>query len=107
VLYFSHTINAAGGVSKDDMKKHQTIWISKDYVSDEDPNNATWIQWKLYDGDLPSGTNWVYADVGLAIPPEFMLEKKVRIAFKYTCDESVSATWRIKNVSVKGELVTL
>jgi hypothetical protein len=101
-LYFSHTINKSGGISKEDMKKYQTVWISKDYVSDN-PNNATWTQWQLSDENLPSGTNWIYMNVGLPIPQEFISEKKVRIAFKYTCDESFSATWRIKNVLVRGE----
>ena len=102
-LYFRHAINKVpGGVSVENMKKQQTVWISKDYVSG-DPNNATWTQWQLADEDLPSGNNWLFTNkIELPIPQEFMIEKTVRIAFKYTCDESFSATWRVNDVSVKG-----
>jgi hypothetical protein len=103
-LYFRHTINKVPeGVSKENMKKQQTVWVSKDYTSG-DPNNATWKQCNLSDEDLPSGSNWIFVKAELPVPSEFMTEKKVRIAFKYICDESFSATWRINEVSVRGEM---
>ena len=102
-VYFRHAINKVpGDVSIENMKKQQTVWISKDYVSG-DPNNATWTQWQLTEENLPSGKDWLFTNVQLPIPTEFMTESNVRIAFKYTCDESFSATWRVNEISVKGE----
>jgi len=104
-LYFRHTINKVpGGVAIENMKKQQTVWISGNYTSG-DPNNAVWTQLLLSDENLPSGNNWIFVNAQLHVPQEFMTEKKIRIAFKYTCNESFSSTWRINEVSVKGETI--
>jgi hypothetical protein len=104
-LLFEHAIaNIPETVSPEYMKAHQTVWVSFDYTADN-PNNATWTQIVLTDNDLPSGSNWVMTPASLSLPDSVFGKNKVHIAFKYTCDENESATWRINHVTIKGKII--
>jgi hypothetical protein len=101
-FYFKHAIAhiGQGTVSPEYMKTNQTVWLSFDYTSG-DPKNATWTQIPLTDNDLPSGTNWEMAQASLVLPSSVFGKNKVHVAFKYTCDENESASWRIDNILIK------
>ena len=105
-LSFSHTISKGGGstVLQDYMKTHQTMWISLDYMGG-DPSNAHWTQFD-YDG-FPTGTGWTYVNAFASIPTEFLGKTNIRIAFRYTCDNTDSATWQVRNVLVRGSEISL
>ena len=100
---FQHAIaNIPGTVSPEYMKAHHTVWFSTNYDSG-DPNNASWTQISLSDDDLPSGTNWEMKPASLALPSSIFGKNKVHVAYKYTCDENETATWRINNVLIQGK----
>jgi hypothetical protein len=100
-LSFSHTISKGGGntVTQEYMKTNQTIWISSNYTEGT-PSNAHWTRID-YEG-FPSGTNWTYVNAFASIPTEFLGKQNIRIAFKYTCDNTDSATWQVRDVLVQG-----
>ncbi|MCL2510970.1 MAG: DUF5689 domain-containing protein [Bacteroidales bacterium] len=103
-LEFQHAIvnNIPGTVPLDYMKLHHTVWFSTNY-NDGDPTNASWTQILLSNNDLPSGTNWQMASAALALPSDVLGKNKVHVAYKYTCDENESTTWRINNVLIEGK----
>jgi hypothetical protein len=102
-VIFDHAIaNIPGMVSKEYMKQHQTVWISSNYTSGQ-PIAATWTEISLSDENLPLGTNWTMTTANVSIPNNFLGKEKIHIAFKYTCDNVESATWRIKNIIIRGK----
>ncbi|MDR0364420.1 MAG: DUF5689 domain-containing protein [Bacteroidales bacterium] len=100
---FEHAINKVpDGVSKEYMKMHHKVMISENY-NGGDPAMAEWTEFTLTDNDLPSGRDWIEAKAELTFPESVSGAENVRIAFKYSCDETESATWRIKNVIVEKQ----
>jgi hypothetical protein len=101
---FQHAIvNIPGtAVSPEYMKAHHTVWISTDYNSG-DPTNASWVQIAFSDNDLPSGKDWIMTHASLALPSNVFGKNKVHVAYKYTCNENETTTWRINNVLIKGK----
>jgi hypothetical protein len=83
------------------MRANHKVWISTDY--DSGNMVVTWTPIFLSDSNLPSGTNWQMNLTSLALPSNVFGEKKVRIAYIYTCDENESTTWRINNVLIEGK----
>lgn len=95
VLVFEHTINK-GNI--DSLMTGHTLWISTDYTSG-DPYAATWTQLPIT--TYPAGTNWTFVWTGdIPFPASVMGQSNVRIAFKYLCSDTQSATWEIRNLSV-------
>lgn len=95
VLSFSHAINK-GDVAN--VATNHTVWISKNYTAGA-PSTATWEQ--LTVGTYPPGNNWTFVASGdVAIPASYLGQTNVRIAFKYLCSDTESATWEIQNVKV-------
>lgn len=95
ILKFSHAINK-GTVAN--VKTNHTVWISKNYSSGA-PSTATWEQ--LTVPGYPAGNSWTFVSSGdVIIPASYLGQGNVRIAFKYLCSDSESATWEIKNVKV-------
>jgi hypothetical protein len=95
ILKFSHAINK-GNVAN--VSTNHTVWISKNYSSGA-PSTATWEQ--LTVPTYPPGNNWTFINSGeVVIPAAYLGQTNVRIAFKYLCSDSESATWEIKNVKV-------
>lgn len=83
-LSFNHTINK-GVVAN--MTTEQTLWITKD-------DGLTWNQ--LIIPVYPVGNNWTFVNSG-EINLDNYAGSQIKIAFKYTCTSSSSATWEIKN----------
>lgn len=104
-LIFDHAANnvyISGGVSQEWMKKNLKVVVSKNYNAG-DPAAAEWTELTISDENLPSGSDWIYKEkVKLTIPETFTGIENVRIAFKYSCDETESATWRVKNIIVEN-----
>lgn len=78
-------------------KGYYTVWVSNNYT-EGDPSAAAWTEIK---GMANGTTKWEYVNSGELTIPEANLAAGARIAFKYLCTDSESATWEIKNVIVK------
>lgn len=95
VLRFSHAINK-GDIAN--VQSNHTVWISKDYTSGA-PSTGTWE--KLTVPTYPAGNNWSFVNSGeVAIPSAYLGQANVRIAFKYLCSDTESATWEIQNLKI-------
>lgn len=95
ILKFSHAINK-GTVAN--VTTNHTVWISKNYTGGL-PSTATWEQ--LTVPSYPPGNNWTFVGSGdVLIPASYFGQTNVRIAFKYLCSDSESASWEIKSVKV-------
>ncbi len=94
-LIFDHARGPKGSINV--ALTNYTVWVSNNYTSGA-PSTATWTELT----DITHGTTaWGYVSSGeIAIPAE-NLKANCRIAFKYTCDDSESATWEIKNIIVE------
>ena len=73
------------------------VLISNDYVSG-DPNAATW---EVVEGVNHGTTAWGYVSSGKLPIPAAFLTANCRIALKYTCDNTESATWEARNFVVE------
>lgn len=94
-ISFEHAINK-GDVAN--LKTNHTLWISDNYT-EGDPNNADWTQVTI--ATYPDGTSWNYVSSGQCSIPSQYLKAGVRFAFKYLCSDTESATWEMKNLTVK------
>ena len=77
---------------------YYTVWVIGDYAEGENP-----IQ---YPNAQITGVNhptesWKYVSSGELPIPMNLRSSNMRIAFKYISIDGASATWEIKNVSVK------
>lgn len=86
-MSFDHTINK-GVVAN--MKSEQTLWVSTD-------DGATWKSLSI--ATFPAGNNWTFVNSG-EIDLDAYAGKKIKLAFKYICTTSSSATWEIKNLKI-------
>ena len=94
-ISFSHIVNYAN-----DMESEQTLWISKNYVENTNPNSAEWTQLDI--PIYPDGHSWTSAESGtINVPTEFLTDNVV-FAFKYTSTTSAAATWEIYNCNIKA-----
>ena len=102
-LTFQHAIVKTLGtaIPSEYMKIHQTVWFSFDYTSG-DPNNASWTQIPLSDNDYPEAKNWIPATTSLDLPNSVLGQKRVHVAYKYTCDDTDAAVWRIHDVLINS-----
>lgn len=78
------------------------VFVSTDYAGDV--TTCTWTQLPYLtneDGSLnvPDGSSWTFQSSG-EMPLTDYVEKTIWIGFKYTSNESHSATWEIKNLLV-------
>ena len=90
---FQHAINYAG-----DMATQQTMWVTDNFTGDVTTTN--WQQITI--PNYPAGNNWTFVSNTVNIPIQYVGEKTV-IAFKYTSGSNTStATWEIKNLTVKA-----
>lgn len=73
-----------------------SVWVSNDYT-EGDPTVATWTE---ITGVTHGTQKWTYVSSGeLSVPAE-NCKANARIAFKYICSDSESATWEIRNLKV-------
>ena len=94
-LTFKHCVNK-GEVAN--MKTNHTLWISTNYNSGA-PSTATWTQVTI--PTYPTGSDWTFVGSGNIVLPSAVYGKSnVRIAFKYLCSNSESATWELKELVV-------
>lgn len=89
-LSFDYTINK-GLVAN--LKTNHTLWMSAD-------NGTTWEQITI--PVYPTGANWTFVNSGnIVIPEKYLGISSFKFAFKYLCSATESASWEIKNVTVK------
>ncbi len=76
------------------------FFISSDYTSG-DPTTATWTEFTV--ANLPAGINWTFVPSGdIDLSATGVTGSNVHIAFKYTSTASVSASWELTNIVIKG-----
>jgi hypothetical protein len=96
VVSFKHTINK-GDVAN--LTTNHTLWVSTNYTSGA-PSTATWTQVPIT--TYPTGADWIFVSSGnISLPTAIMGQSNVRLAFKYLCSDSESATWEIKELVVQ------
>jgi hypothetical protein len=96
-LTFDHARGPAGSINVGVTEGYYTVWVSNNYT-DGAPSTATWTQLE----GITYGTDaWAYVSSGALTIPAANLKANARIAFKYLCTDSESATWEFKNVVVK------
>ncbi|MFW9598639.1 MAG: choice-of-anchor J domain-containing protein [Paludibacter sp.] len=86
-LTFDHTINK-GVVAN--MRTEQTLWVTSD-------NGVSWTQVAI--PTYPAGNNWTFVSAG-EVSIDAFAGKKIKVAFKYKCTTSSSATWEVKNFKI-------
>ncbi|MDZ4203394.1 MAG: choice-of-anchor J domain-containing protein, partial [Bacteroidales bacterium] len=97
-LSFDHTMKF-GDLAN--MQSNHTVWVSNNYTAGA-PSTATWE--KITVITYPTGIDWVFLNSGkCTIPTIYLGQTNVRIAFKYLCSNTESATWEVKNVKVTSE----
>lgn len=98
-LSYSYTISKGKSnlVTQDYMKANQTIWITDTYTGD--PSTTTWTQ--LTNTVYPTGSDWNYVDESITLPASMVGKSNVVIAFKYTSDNTDSASWQLKALTVR------
>ena len=92
---FEHARGPKGSMAVD--VSNYVVLISNDYVSG-DPNTATW---EVVEGVNHGTTAWGYVSSGKLPIPDAFLTANCRIALKYTCDNTESATWEARNFVVE------
>jgi endonuclease/exonuclease/phosphatase family metal-dependent hydrolase len=69
-----------------------------------DPATTQWVELTGLNQNITNA--WTYISSGALSIPAAAMSANTRIAFRYQCSASQSATWEIKNVKVTGEPVT-
>lgn len=91
-LSFDHAARYGGNY-----ENNLTVWVSKDY-NESDFNLDEWT--KVSIPVYPSGENWSFVNSGAINLDDYLGEKNVRFAFRYTSTPSSHATWEVKNVVI-------
>ncbi len=94
-LSFEHARGPAGSMNVG--LSNYTVWVSNDYNSGA-PSTATWTE---ITGVTHGTAAWGFVSSGELTIPAANLKPNAKIAFKYLCSDTESATWEIKNVVVK------
>lgn len=93
---FKHAINK-GLVAN--LTTNHSLWVSTNYTSGA-PSTATWTQVTIT--TYPTGSDWTFVSSGnISLPAAVMGQSNVRLAFKYLCSDTESATWEIKELVVQ------
>jgi hypothetical protein len=96
-ISFDHARGPAGSITVGVTEGWYKVFVSNDYSSG-DPNAATWTE---ITGVTHGTTAWGYVQGGPVNIPSANLKANCRVAFKYVCDNTNSATWEIKNLVIK------
>lgn len=96
-LSFDHARGPAGSINVGVTAGYYTVWVSNDYSTGA-PSTGNWTQ---VTGINYGTAAWGYVSSGALTIPVANLKANTRIAFKYLCTDTESATWEIKNVIVK------
>ena len=97
-LHFEHALNYAGTAS--DNLANYSLWITDGYSADL-PGTANWT--KLTIPTMPLGNDWIFVNSGDITIPTDLMKKNIRFAFKYQSNETVAATWEMRNITVDGK----
>ncbi len=76
-----------------------SVFATADYTGD--PTTTQWVALTGLNQNIPVG--WQFIPSGELVVPEAAKSANSRIAFRYICSNTQSATWEIKNIKVKGE----
>ncbi|MDR3327460.1 MAG: DUF6359 domain-containing protein [Prevotellaceae bacterium] len=96
-LQFEHARGPAGSITVGVTQGWYSVWVSNDYTSGT-PSTATWTE---LTGITHGTVAWGFVTSGTVSIPEANRAANCRIAFKYLCSNSESATWEVKNVVVQ------
>lgn len=91
-LTFEHAINYGSAAS---YAEHMTLWVSED--------GEDWQQLTI--PNIPEKGSWTFIKSG-DIDLSDYVGKSIKIAFKYLSTASAAATWEVKNILIKGQLVS-
>jgi len=97
-LRFEHALNYAGTAG--DNVNNYSLWITDAYSSGL-PGTANWT--KLTIPTMPTGNDWTFVNSGDITIPTDLMKQNIRFAFKYQSNETVAATWEVRNVTIDGQ----
>lgn len=95
-IRFDHARGPAGSISVGVAEGWYKVLVSTDYTTG-DPTAATWTE---IEGVNHGTSAWGYVSSGELTLPAAALKANARVAFKYLCSNSESATWEIKNIEI-------
>lgn len=76
--------------------------VDKVYITDNYTGDPATTSWEDITGNLTEASDWnTWTTFQRNIPAKYIGKKGIRIALYYSCTESTSATWEIKNLFVK------
>ena len=95
-IKFDHARGPAGSITVGVAEGWYKVLVSTDYT-EGDPTAATWTE---IEGVNHGTSAWGYVSSGELTLPAAALKANARVAFKYLCSNSESATWEIKNIEI-------
>lgn len=95
-IKFEHARGPKGSINVGVAEGWYKVLVSNDYT-EGDPTAATWTE---VEGIIHGTDAWGYVSSGEVALPTANLKANARIAFKYICSDSESATWEVKNLEI-------
>ncbi|MDR1983354.1 MAG: DUF5689 domain-containing protein [Prevotellaceae bacterium] len=96
-LSFDHARGPAASITVGIAQGWYKVFVSNNYTSGA-PTTATWTE---LTGVTHGTVAWAYVSSGELNIPSANLAANCRIAFKYVCSDTESATWEVRNIVVK------
>lgn len=96
-LQFEHTYKYLATGDAAEFNQALGVFVITDYA--DDIRTANRQQLMLGGEQLPTNSDWTFVSTG-AIDLSAFVGQKVRIAFRYTCTDTVYATWEVKNLKI-------
>lgn len=98
-LNFSHARGPASMINTGVAQGWYKVFATSSYTGN--PTSTTWVELTGVNQNITDG--WQYISSGDVTIPASAMSAQTRIAFRYLCSNTQSATWEIKNVKVTGE----
>jgi endonuclease/exonuclease/phosphatase family metal-dependent hydrolase len=98
-LTFSHTRGSASVMNVGVAEGWYKVYATANYTGN--PSTTQWIELSGFNQNVE--TAWQFIASGELVVPEAAKSENSRIAFRYICSATQSATWEIKNVKVIGD----
>ncbi|MFP9114710.1 T9SS type A sorting domain-containing protein [Flavobacterium sp. RHBU_3] len=99
-LTFSHTRGNAAVMNVGVTEGWYKVYATANYTGDT--ATTTWTELTGLNQNV--ATAWQYISSGSLTIPDAAKSANTRIAFKYICSDTQSATWEIKNIKVTGDV---
>lgn len=99
VLTFDHARGPAASINVGINEGYYTVWVTNAYTDGDDPTDDL-DAWTELTGITHGTAGWAYVSSGQVAIPAAYCTSTCRIAFKYLCTDTESATWEIKNVKI-------